>query len=278
MSGSRIASPGKRRLRVVLVLPVVCLLVAAASPLAAQSVPIPAGLAAKGLSHGASPATTADAFVGLPYRDDGTLDEQGRYTLFERPEQFFPSPGLNCSGLVLSLSRYLLGQGVTLAQATRDRRGDSGPDSPLGKDWDFGWDLIWNIASLAGTPTVLLPRGDAGSKREQDGARQRGFALSDTAAWGEVLIQLRPGTMVLGSVSRTTPRGPQHYHVVLILPLPGGRVLLYHATPRAGTHRLEISRPEGLRLFIEEMERGGSKKMILLLEAALPANGRAGAR
>jgi hypothetical protein len=276
MKGSGLPSPGKSRLGATLVFPLVCLLVATALPLAAQSVPIPTGLAAKGLTQGASPATVAETFTGLPYRVDGTLDEQGRYTLFERPDQIFSSPGLNCSGLVLSLSRYLLGRNIALSQATHDRLGDSGPDSPLGKDWDFGWDLIWNIASLAGNPTVLLPRAACVMNQGNNGLTQRGFALSDTAAWGEVLIQMRPGTMVLGSVSKMTPAGLRHHHVVLILPQAGGRTLLYHATPKTGVHRLEISRPEGLRFFIEEMERGGSKKMILLLEAALPA--RASAR
>jgi hypothetical protein len=271
MSGSALLPPGKRRLGARLVFPVVCLFIAAATPLAAQSLPIPADLAAKGLVQGAAPAAMAEAFTGLPYRIDGTLDEQGRYCLFERPDQIFATPGLNCSGLVLSLSRYLLGRNITLAQATRDRLGDSGPDAPLGKDWDFGWDLIWNIASLAGNPKVLLPRDAADADQGHDGVTGRGFTLSDMAAWGETLIQMRPGTMVLGSVSKMTSSGPLHHHVVLILPLAGGRTLLYHATPKSGVHRLEISRPEGLRLFMGEMERGGSKNMILLLEVPLPA-------
>ncbi|MBF0480081.1 MAG: hypothetical protein HQK81_00370 [Desulfovibrionaceae bacterium] len=259
------------RLCAVLGFPVVCLLGVAAMSLAAQAVPVPADLTAKGVAPGASPTDMADAFKGIPYRDDGTLDEQGRYTLFERPDQIFQTPGLNCSGFVLSLSRYLLGRNIGLAQAAHDRLGDSGPDSPLGKDWDFGWDLIWNIASLAANPRILSPPGAPDAAQGNDGATQRGFALSDAAAWGAALGQMRPGTMVLGSVSKTTPGGPRHYHVVLILPARDGRVLLYHATPKTGVHRLEISHPDGLRFFIEEMQRGASKKMILLLEAALPA-------
>jgi len=261
---------GSRRLLAWLFFPAACLLVFQASPLAAQSLPIPAGLAAKGLSLAAPAEARADAFLGIPYRDDGTLDEQGRYTLFERPDRVFPSPGLNCSGFVLSLSRYLIGRNISLTQASRDRLGDSGADAPLGRDWDFGWDLIWNIASLAGNPKVLVPSGAAASSQGSDGASQRGFALSDTAAWSAVLGQMRPGTMVLGSVSKMAKSGPRHHHVVLILPLAGGRTALYHATPRTGVHRLEISRPDGLRFFIEEMERGGSRKMILLLETMLP--------
>jgi hypothetical protein len=263
------SAPGRELLAPLLAL--WALLVCVPSAASAQPPPIPAGLAAKGLTTAATPSAIADAFLGIPYRNDGTLDEQGRYTLFERPDQLFPTPGLNCSGLVVSLSRFLLARDITLPEAVRDRLGDSGEDAPLGKDWDFGWDLIWNVASLCTEPTVLMPRSATATRQGADGARQRGFALSDKAAWADVLARMRPGTMILASVSKIAASGPRHHHVAVILPLGNGRVRLIHATPRSGTHALEIGRPDGLDAFIGEMERGGTKKMILLLETSLSA-------
>ena len=55
---------------------------------------------------------------------DGAIDDQGRFTLFARPEQEFKSPGLNCSGLVTGISRAILGRRLPLSEIQADRLGD----------------------------------------------------------------------------------------------------------------------------------------------------------
>ncbi|MEJ2716140.1 MAG: hypothetical protein P8182_03240, partial [Deltaproteobacteria bacterium] len=87
----------------------------------------------------------ADTHLGIPYRDDGVLDSRGRFTTFNRPDEIYSTPGMNCSGLVLSVSRFLLNKNFTLTEASRDRQNNSGPGAAFGKDWDFGLDLILNL-------------------------------------------------------------------------------------------------------------------------------------
>ena len=201
------------------------------------------------------------------------MDSQGHFTTFDRPDRFFETPGLNCSGLVVSISRFLFDKNWTLEEVTRDRLGDSGADSPLGKDWDFGWDLIFNITE--GKPRrIVMP--DAGNYPIEgaNGASLRGFDLHDSAAWQKVLSQMQAGRMYLGSISRSAPeRGYPvlHYHVVLMLPDGKGGVWLYHATRRSHVHRMNISTPQGMSRFMSEfrISKGNAKK-ILIVEAVLP--------
>ena len=84
--------------------------------------------------------------LGQPFRVDGAQDEEGRWVTFNRPDKISSAPGFNCSGFTVAAARLLLARPFSLAEATRDRRGDSGPGSPLGPDWDFGLDLIFNLS------------------------------------------------------------------------------------------------------------------------------------
>ena len=103
--------------------------------------------------------------LGQPFRVDGAQDEEGRWVTFNRPDEISSAPGFNCSGFTVAAARLLLARPFSLAEATRDRRGDSGPASPLGPDWDFGLDLILNLSegralrTLPETPFSLLPPG-----------------------------------------------------------------------------------------------------------------------
>ena len=237
-------------------------------------VPVPDFLARQGVTAATDPLELADAHLKAPYRQDGVLDEEGRYTTFNRPDRFFDSPGYNCSGLVVSLARYLFDRNFTLEEVRRDRLGDSGPDAPMGEDWDFGWDLILNLTEK-NPRKVLMPDGSSPSIDEGTGESLRGFSLHDSGQWKKVLEQMRPGNAYLVSISKPSNRRGYrllHYHVALILPDEAGEVWLYHTTRRSRTHRIDLADAGGLRRFMSQFQatRGGAKE-ILVVEATLPS-------
>lgn len=240
-------------------------------PARAGNIPLPAALAQK-LSAANDAASLAAAFLGIAYVDDATVDETGHFTLFEHPETILAKPGLNCSGFVLSVSRFLLQKNFSLAAATADTGRDSGPDAPLGRDWDFGFDLIRNISN--GLPRrVILPGGETPDPATADGLGLRGFPIADTAAWRSILPRLKPGHVYLASFSKPVDRKPYrllHYHVGLILPDPDGGAALYHATPRSGSHRISLATAKGLKQFQDQFsDKTPGEKYILLLEVPL---------
>jgi len=220
------------------------------------------------------PIGIADTHLGIPYRDDGALDNRGYFTIFSQPDRFFDTPGLNCSGLVVSISRFLFDKNWSLEDVTRDRQGNSGDNSPNGKDWDFGWDLVFNISE--GSPRrVIMPDQRDYPIESSDGMTLRGFDLHDAGAWQKVLAQMQPGRVYLGSISRLT-RGQGnrllHYHVVLMLPDEKGGVQLYHATRRSQVHKINIQLQQGLNRLMSQFrgDRGDDKK-ILVVEALPPS-------
>ncbi|WP_243358942.1 hypothetical protein [Fundidesulfovibrio terrae] len=218
---------------------------------------------------GADLTSRADRLLGIAYRPDGVLDESGRWTLFEHPEQSFDTPGLNCSGLDYALMRLLAPGTVTTRQAARDRQGDSGPGAPMGQDWDFGFDLILNL-SEGMTRTWLLPEPRPATGRES-GRDMLGFATSDQGAWKKALAQVRPDQAVLVSFSQTGRRMGytlQHYHVGVILPDASGGRWLYQATPKSGAHKVNLADPSGMARFLSFFS--GGDKRALLLAVTLP--------
>jgi hypothetical protein len=257
----------------ILIMGLVCLSILSAVPVAGDQIFAPDYLWERGIASKTDPIEIADTHLGIAYRDDGTLDSQGHFTAFDRPDRFFETPGLNCSGLVVSVSRFLFDKNWTLEEVTRDRLGNSGADSPLGKDWDFGWDLIFNLTE--GKPRrIIMPEPGNYTVEGSDGITLRGFDLHDSAAWQKVLSQMKSGRMYLGSISRPAPeRGYRvlHYHVVLMLPDGKGGVWLYHATRRSHVHRMNVSTPQGMSRFMSQFKgsRGNAKK-ILIVEAMLP--------
>jgi cell wall-associated NlpC family hydrolase len=242
--------------------------------LALQVAPLSAGQPA---SRAPQAPQTLDALIGLPYRADGALDSSGRYTLFEKPTLFFDTPGLNCSGFVLAAARILLGVNVTLDQAARDRAGNSGPQSPLGEDWDYGYDLIGNITE-GWQRFVLLPDAMLGPTPDPldtaDGRSLRGFALHDEAAWDKVLAKLKPGWIYFASWSRQAkrPEGRRllHYHVSLLLKDQSGRVWMHQSTPKAGVHSLELSSKSGRQRLRNGYLPGDEEAQILIVGVKAP--------
>ena len=239
-------------------------------PATGDNIFAPEYLWARKIADKKDPIDIANTHLGIPYREDGALDDKGHFTTFAHPEEILDSPGLNCSGLVVSVCRYLFNKNWTIAQVMRDPQGNSGPNSPLGKDWDFGWDLILNLTE-GRARRLLAPDKAATAPENIDALNFRGFDLNDMAAWQAVLAQMQPGRVYLGSISKPTKKPGYkilHYHVVLILPDSKHGIWLYHATHRSNVHRMDINTPQGLNRFFSQFggQRGETKK-ILLLEA-----------
>ncbi len=260
--------------------PLCCLLLLAslcapvqARAAARDAVPVPKGLASA-ISANSAPDQMLAAFLDIPYRFDGAVDEFGRYSMFAEPSRVFPSPGLNCSGLVLSASRFLLGKNITLAQAVRDRLGDSGPGSPNGEDWDFGWDLIMNISD-GFSRTLLLPGGKTMDPARATGFSPRGYDIQEPATWRELPGRLAPGHLYLVSLTSEGRRkgyGLQHYHVGLIHVDSAGKGWFYQTTGKgAVSNRRDLKSPDGQASFRKAFANtGNARKMMLVLDVRLP--------
>ena len=233
--------------------------------------PVPAGFTPPGM--GLTPAKTMDAFVNLAYREDGTLDEKGRWTLFADPSATFQTPGLNCSGFVVEGSRYLLGKNFTPSAAMRDRAGDSGPGAAKGQDWDFGWDVVCNI-SEGFKRALLLPGGKTADPAGYDGT-YRGWELNSDATWDELLPRFKPGRLYLISFSKGTKQPGYtmlHYHVGIIVKGDKGETFLYQTSSDAGkANRRDLAAPKGMAsLHRDFADKPGNKKMIVVLEVEIP--------
>jgi len=248
-------------------------LVCTVQPVTADSLYAPEVLWARDIVHKTDPAAIADTHLGISYRDDGTLDEKGNFTTFSRPDVILPTPGLNCSGLVLSASRFLFGKNFPLSEAVRDRQGNSSPGARLGQDWDFGLDRVLNITE--GAPRkVIMPDGKEYPLDNADGTTLRGFDFDDATAWQQVLDRMQPGRIYLGSISKPTRRPGyklMHYHVVLMIPEGNDKVWLYHATRRSAVHKMNLKTRQGMnRLLAQFKNQRGEEKRILVVEAVLP--------
>lgn len=217
----------------------------------------PAIPALQQLPPGASARQILDAFVGAPYRNDGAVDLDGQFVLFADPATRFDSPGLNCSGFVVAALRLLLREPYSLQQAKIDRLEDSGPGASMGQDWDFGWDVLFNL--LKGrSKQLVMPQGleplDPAALAQHDGTSLRGFPLTDRQAWRQVLATMQPGTIVLAGWSKPTDwKGYTllHHHMALILPLDSGERWYYHAVGKRGVERIGLHTPEGLSRLLE---------------------------
>lgn len=183
--------------------------------------------------------------MGIPYVNDEVLDESGRWTFFAKPETVADSPGLNCSGFVYAAAQRLLHKKLTVAEAKRDRLGDSGPGSKLGEDWDFGWDLLMNLSEGL-ERRILLPEGPKPAGLDV-ASTEKGFVADDAAAWKKVLPQVKAGRLYLASIIRHKHGRLEHGHVAFLVRDEAGRVWLYQTLPHGKSHRLNLTSEGGLR-------------------------------
>ncbi|MGE4291322.1 MAG: hypothetical protein AB7E32_03835 [Desulfovibrio sp.] len=228
-----------------------------ASPLPSPTTPAPAALA---------PAEEAATLLGLPYHADGVLDDQDRWTYFARPEEVQETPGLNCSGLVVTAARKALSRSLPLGAMLRDRNRDSGPDAPGGQDWDFGFDLVLNV-SQGLRRHELTPEGRSDVPENADGAGLRGFALENTEAWKKILPLLRPECPCLLSFSRVRRGRLLHHHVGLLLADASGHVWFEQATRKNGVSRMDLAAPGGIERFLTQQRLWpGTDAHVLIIE------------
>ena len=198
-----------------------------------------------------TPQNILPVFLGIPYRPDGIINDDGHYATFNAPDVTFQQPGLNCSGFVLAASRIMLKSNLLVADCIRDREGDSGPNAKDGHDWDFGFDLVMNISE--GWPhKVLTPSQTAAIPETMTGKTVPTFAPHDASFAADLLPQIRENGFYLVSFSRhTTPNSPPrlHYHTGIII-REGTEVWLYSTTTRSGKIiRHNLATEEGLARF-----------------------------
>jgi len=258
-----------------LVLAAFLTLVCNAIPVSAQNKtsisPLPSNL--KPALDAKTPEGILAVFLGIGFRVDGTTDEHGKYTLFSKPENLFKEPGLNCSGFILAASRLLFGKNIPLSAATRDRLGDSGAGAALGRDWDFGWDLILNVSEGL-ERKLLLPGGMVADPAAGSGLAPLGFDLHSPETWRELPGRIRPNHVYLvGFNRRTAQRGYSllHYHVGIIIRTSENNWYLYHSIKKRGVVRENLGNEQNRTRFLNTNANVGStSKHMFIIEAPLP--------
>lgn len=235
-------------------------------PVTAQATPPSAQDTAPPAQDTAPPAQASSAtaerllspLLNIAYRPDGAVTQKGTYTTFANPQQRFSSPGLNCSGFVLAASRLLFNTPLTVANAGFDRWNDSGPTSPHGHDWDYGWDLVCNLISNdthKGKARFLTPGGGYGNPLQLDGFHARGYDFHRQGQLEEALKRMRPNHVYLLSFNKTrtkTPHIPLHYHVGLVVLNARNEPLLYQTTTqRKKSYVRNLGTAQGRSAFLK---------------------------
>jgi cell wall-associated NlpC family hydrolase len=217
-----------------------------------------------------------EAFLGIPYRQDGAVADDGRHTLWASPGRVFPAPGLNCSGFMAAAARFLLGVNFPLDAARRDLLSDSGKGAPLGEDWDFGLDAALSLAGPGGT---LFPWGGEYARIEGPDGLPVGLGTDvGSREFPEALAGLAPGRLYFFAVSKPDRRfagGLSYYHNGIAVAREGGGIRLYHATGRAGVHRMELGSPAGVASFRKYYPpaRGGRRRVVFVEASPPPCGG-----
>ena len=218
-------------------------------------------------------------FIGIPFRVDGAQDLSGQWVTFNHPDEPVTTPGFNCSGFTVAAARKLLERDFELTPASRDRLNDSGPDAPYGQDWDFGLDLILNLAEdypHRFLPEVYDPASPAFEPTRPGRAHGLGVSLH-SPAFEEQLARIQPGNFCFFVFSRPDgrfPVGVSYYHVGVIVP-DGENLWLYHSTAGAKTHRLNLAAPAELarlRRHFKPLEN--AERRVFMVEVTPPSTVR----
>jgi hypothetical protein len=203
-------------------------------------------------------AGVRDRIGELNFRDDGALDEEGRYVFIKTLEEQTGEPGLNCSGFAKWITdgilRPLTGKRLPIGPL-KERFGERG--TGFTEPWDelrdpfFGLDWTRNLASRANAVLRASPFGDLAEievrdapfsaviRRDKGKATIRpfpghlpgtGFNIEGIHPLLYTLAIDEPGRIYLASengemgapVTRDNPRGlprmRQHFHVAVLIP------------------------------------------------------------
>ena len=203
------------------------------------------------LEKATTPLAKMECFRGFPYRIDGALDENGRWTTWADQNKEFTSAGLNCSGLTTAISRSIWGQTPPLSTLMHDRLDDSGPEAPMGEDWDFGIDLILNLTE--DLPRRLIP--NPYENKNVDSALWNALDLRgvdvNSPDFPKMLAEIQPENIYYFVISKPDGRfkgGISFYHVGLILK-EDTNIWMYHATAKGGVYRVNLAGDQGLAWF-----------------------------
>lgn len=215
-----------------------------------------------------SPISTLECFRGLPYRVDGALDNNGRWTLWANQGKEFNQPGLNCSGLTTAVSRSIFNHNIPLNQAKNDRLKDAGKNSSMGEDWNFGINLILNLTD--NLPRKLIPNPYEGKKtnpRSWSAHDLRGISI-DSSKFLWLLNQVKKDHIYYFSISKPDSRfkgGLSFYHVGFFI-RDHDKVWMYHATGKGNVYRVNIAGQTGVNWFRKfyRTTNMGSKYMQLI--------------
>jgi hypothetical protein len=221
-----------------------------------------------------SPVDILNSFLGLPFRVDGVISDQGYWTTWQDPEKKLNSPGLNCSGFTISAARYILNDNFPLQTIKRDLFDNSDPKAKCGQDWDFGLDIILNLAISTPNQFRLFPAPEPAStisySLNQNG-RPVGWGIDlHSPNFPEILSQFKPNHLyyfVFSKPDRRFKCGLSYYHVGLILPEDNGDLWLYQSTAKAGIHRINLNNPKSLatlRHFFPKVKNGGERRAFFI--------------
>jgi hypothetical protein len=194
-------------------------------------------------------AAIRERLPGLAYRDDGAIDEQGRYVYIKTLEEQAGGQGLNCSGFAKwvadGILRPVTGRLLSIPplKTTFGQRG-----SPFTDPYEdtqepfFGLDWTRNLASRANSvlrspgygvleeievrnapfSSVILRDREGGGVRPFPGfLMNAGFGIEGIHPLLYTLAIDEPGRIYLASVNNETdpaPRMRRHFHVAVLAP------------------------------------------------------------
>lgn len=208
-----------------------------------------------------------EPLLGIKYRMDGATNIKEEYTLFANQKKIYKKAGLNCSGFVLAGARQLLGKSITINEAKKDINQNSDANSSMGKDWDFGRDLILNIASPYSHRFLNYEDIDTNSSTSD------GIKLYDHVAWHDLFKQMKKDNIYLTTFSKNVDMEKYdvlYYHVGIIIKDDNDNIWLYHATQESGVHRVWLDFDKKMTPFSKEYPKSSSyNKKALVLELDL---------
>jgi hypothetical protein len=194
-------------------------------------------------------AAIRERLPGLSFRDDGAIDERGRYVFIKTLEEQTGAEGLNCSGFVKwvvdGILRPVTGNLLSIAplKAAFGERGSSftEPYEDIREPF-FGLDWTRNLAALANSvlrspgygvleeievrnapfSSVILRAREGGGVRSFPGfLMNAGFGFEGIHPLLYTLAVDEPGRIYLASVNNEVnpaPRMRQHFHLAVLVP------------------------------------------------------------
>ncbi len=208
-----------------------------------------------------------EPLLDIDYRIDGVTNIKEEYTVFSDTSKIYKRAGLNCSGFVLAGARQLLGKSITISEAIKDTNQNSDKNSSLGEDWDFGRDLILNIAKPFNHRFLNYEDIDTNSSTSD------GIRLNDHVAWSDMFKRMKKDNIYLTAFSKNVNKNGYkalYYHVGIIIKDDNSNIWLYHSTPKSGVHRVWLDFDRKMTPFKREYpENLSHDKRALILELDL---------